>query len=81
MSKIEWTGKTWNPIAGCTIVSPGCKNCYAMKMAGRLEAMGQSKYVGLTHKVNGHRVWTGKITLDDEALTIPLKRRRRRRGS
>lgn len=39
MSKIEWTGETWNPIAGCSIVSPGCTNCYAMRTAARLEAM------------------------------------------
>ena len=39
-SKIEWTEKTWNPVAGCSLVSPGCTNCYAMKMAARLEAMG-----------------------------------------
>ena len=38
-SKIEWTEATWNPIVGCTVVSPGCTNCYAMKMADRLEAM------------------------------------------
>ena len=39
MTRIEWTQKTWNPIVGCSIVSPGCTNCYAMKMAARLEAM------------------------------------------
>ena len=39
MSKIEWTQETWNPIVGCSIVSPGCTNCYAMKMAARLEAL------------------------------------------
>ena len=38
-SKIEWTERTWNPILGCSIISPGCKNCYAMKMAMRLKAM------------------------------------------
>jgi protein gp37 len=42
-SAIEWTEATWNPVVGCTIVSPGCTNCYAMRMAARLEAMGQSK--------------------------------------
>jgi protein gp37 len=36
---IEWTDATWNPIVGCSIVSPGCTNCYAMKMAARIEAM------------------------------------------
>ncbi|QKC83236.1 DUF5131 family protein [Mesorhizobium sp. NZP2077] len=38
-SAIEWTDATWNPIVGCSIVSPGCTHCYAMKMAGRIEAM------------------------------------------
>ncbi len=43
-SNIEWTEATWNPISGCSILSPGCTNCYAMRMASRLEAMGQEKY-------------------------------------
>ena len=34
---IEWTDATWNPVAGCSVVSPGCTNCYAMRMAARLE--------------------------------------------
>lgn len=38
-SNIEWTQDTWNPIVGCSIVSPGCTNCYAMKMAARIEGM------------------------------------------
>ena len=60
-SQIEWTDATWNPIIGCSIVSPGCTNCYAMKMAARTEAMGISRYDGMTKKVNGNAVWTGKI--------------------
>lgn len=44
MSKIEWTEKTWNPVAGCTKISPGCKNCYAEKMAVRLRSMGVRGY-------------------------------------
>ena len=39
-TSIEWTDMTWNPVAGCTVLSPGCTNCYAMRMAARLEAMG-----------------------------------------
>ena len=56
-SAIEWTDATWNPIVGCSIVSPGCTNCYAMAMAARIDKMTlQSHYEGLTHKVNGkHR--------------------------
>jgi protein gp37 len=44
VSKIEWTGRTWNPATGCTKISPGCKYCYAESMSNRLQAMGQSKY-------------------------------------
>ncbi|MCP4141991.1 MAG: phage Gp37/Gp68 family protein [Chloroflexi bacterium] len=44
-STIEWTESTWNPLTGCTKVSPGCKNCYAERMSKRLKAMGQKKYI------------------------------------
>lgn len=44
-SAIEWTESTWNPVTGCSKVSPGCKHCYAERMAFRLKAMGQAKYV------------------------------------
>jgi len=44
VSKIEWTDCTWNPVTGCTKISPGCDNCYAERMAKRLKAMGQPKY-------------------------------------
>lgn len=70
-SKIEWTEATWNPVAGCSIVSPGCTNCYAMRMAERLELMGQQKYVGLTRRSGGRAKWNGFIRLDEEALLIP----------
>ncbi len=43
-SSIEWTDSTWNPVTGCTKISPGCDNCYAERMARRLQAMGQAKY-------------------------------------
>jgi protein gp37 len=43
-SRIEWTDATWNPVTGCTKISPGCKFCYAERMAGRLHAMGQHRY-------------------------------------
>lgn len=43
-STIEWTDATWNPVTGCTKVSPGCRNCYAERMAARLRAMGQPNY-------------------------------------
>lgn len=68
---IEWTDATWNPVAGCSIMSAGCTNCYAMRMAARLEAMGINKYSGLTRKTGGRAKWTGKIYLDENALKIP----------
>lgn len=43
-SAIEWTESTWNPVTGCTKISLGCKNCYAERMAKRLQAMGQPNY-------------------------------------
>jgi protein gp37 len=43
-TKIEWTGATWNPVTGCDKISPGCKHCYAERMARRLKAMGQRNY-------------------------------------
>jgi protein gp37 len=43
-SSIEWTESTWNPVTGCTKISPGCMNCYAERMAKRLQAMGQVNY-------------------------------------
>ena len=43
-SSIEWTESTWNPLTGCTKISPGCKNCYAERMSKRLKAMRQEKY-------------------------------------
>ena len=45
LSEIEWTDSTWNPVTGCSKVSPGCKNCYAERMSKRLQAMGQRNYV------------------------------------
>lgn len=61
-TKIEWTDTTWNPMTGCTPVSDGCKNCYALKMANRLKAMGNKRYL------NGFNV-----TLHPDLLTEPLK--------
>lgn len=72
-SSIEWTTKTWNPVIGCEIVSAGCKNCYAMKMAKRLEAMGQANYTGLTKTVNGRAVWTNTVRCLPEKLEEPLR--------
>ena len=72
---IEWTDATWNPVVGCSIVSPGCTNCYAMQMAARIEKMQpESHYAGTTKRVNGNAVWTGKVALaPDHILTAPLR--------
>lgn len=70
-TSIEWTDATWNPVAGCTVLTAGCTNCYAMRMAARLEAMGVEKYTGLTRKSGGRAKWTGKLFLDRKSLTIP----------
>jgi protein gp37 len=59
-SNIEWTEMTWNPVTGCTKVSQGCKNCYAERMARRLEAMGTDRYR------NGF-----EVTLHPDLLDVP----------
>lgn len=83
---IEWAenpdgsrGETWNPVVGCSLASLGCSNCYAQRMAGRLEAMGQQQYAGLTQVVNGQRVWTGEVRCLPERLAEPLTWRKPRR--
>lgn len=57
-STIEWTESTWNPVTGCTKISQGCKNCYAERMAKRLQAMGQPNYI------NGFNLNTHKHVLE-----------------
>jgi len=72
-TRIEWTDATWNPIAGCAVISPGCTNCYAMRMAARLDAMGMGKYYALTRRSGKRAVWTGRVFLDASALSVPLR--------
>jgi protein gp37 len=62
LSSIEWTDATWNPVTGCTKISPGCKHCYAERMAKRLESMGQPRYR------NGFQ-----LTLQPDVVDQPLK--------
>jgi protein gp37 len=78
---IEWTDDSWNPSVGCTIVSPGCTNCYAMRQAARIERMNPDleHYSGLTRKVNSKAVWTGKIGFSEKKLAEPLSWRKPRR--
>ena len=61
-SSIEWTESTWNPVTGCTKISPGCKHCYAERMAMRLQKMGQRRYL------NGF-----ELTIQEDALELPLE--------
>jgi protein gp37 len=61
-STIEWTESTWNPVTGCTKISPGCKHCYAERLSYRLRAMGQPNYA------NGF-----SLTLQPQMLELPLR--------
>ncbi|RYC10040.1 DUF5131 family protein [Ciceribacter ferrooxidans] len=71
-TKIEWTDATWNPITGCSVVSPGCTNCYAMKLAGtRLKNHPSRK--GLTRDTKAGPVWTGEVRFNAEWLDQPLR--------
>jgi len=76
---IEWTDATWNPVVGCSVISPGCTNCYAMRQAARIEKMGAAKYAGLTRPSTAGPVWTGTVRLDEAALDQPIRWRRPRR--
>jgi protein gp37 len=67
-SHIEWTESTWNPVTGCTKISAGCKNCYAERLALRLQAMGNRRYL------RGFRV-----TLHEDVLDLPRTWKRPRR--
>jgi protein gp37 len=65
---IEWTDATWNPVTGCTKVSPGCKHCYAERLASRLQAMGNARYASAF-----------AVTLHPDLLELPLHWRQPRR--
>jgi len=78
-TQIEWTDATWNPVAGCSLESAGCKHCYAMQMARRLEAMNVSKYKGLTKKVGKNIKWNGIVREDEASLLIPYKWKKSRK--
>lgn len=67
-SSIEWTESTWNPVTGCTKISPGCAHCYAERMAVRLQAMGQPNYA---HGFD--------LTLHEKAIDLPLTWKRPQR--
>jgi protein gp37 len=74
-TNISWANKTWNVIAGCKMVSPGCTNCYAMKVANKEASKGVAKYEGLTIiSSNGESVWNGKLNVAREKLFNEPKR-------
>lgn len=76
-SSIEWTDATWNPITGCSLVSPGCTNCYAMQLACTRLRHHPSR-AGLTVDSKAGPVWNGKVHLNEEWLTQPIAWKRPR---
>lgn len=82
MTGIQWTDETWNPVVGCTPVSPGCLNCYAARTALRLRGMGTRGYrdaddpkgVRIAEVKAGRAVFTGSVRCVEKALALPLKR-------
>lgn len=77
-SGINWTDATWNPITGCSVVSAGCKNCYAMKLAGGKMKDHPSR-IGLTQIVNRSPVWNGEMRFNEGWLNQPLQWQRPRK--
>ena len=80
-SAIEWTNSTWNPVVGCRKVSAGCTNCYAERMAKRLAAMARAaeargrnpgRTANYLHVVDKRGSWTGRVFLDETAVSDPL---------
>lgn len=71
-TKIEWTDATWNPITGCSVVSPGCANCYAMKLAGTRLKHSPSRQ-GLTTDSKAGPVWNGEVRLNEQWLDQPMR--------
>jgi protein gp37 len=84
LTSIQWTDKTWNPVRGCSIVSPGCVNCYAMKQAHRFNFVKQlpeggfraGPYFELTKETKAGPQWNGRIVCDEAKLLEPLSWRK-----
>ena len=70
-TNIQWTDATWNPVRGCSRVSPGCDHCYAERIATRFSGLGKP-YEGFAKWVHGAPHWTGKVELIESALFLPL---------
>jgi len=71
VSRIEWTERTWNPVRGCSVASPGCQHCYAARFAIRFSGPG-GRYAGLVKMTKGGPGWTGKVFLSPGTLFHPL---------
>lgn len=76
-TKIEWTDATWNPVTGCSVVSAGCKNCYAMKLAGTRLKHHPSR-AALTVDTKSGPVWTGEVRLNEQWIDQPIRWSRQR---
>lgn len=74
---ISWTNATWNPITGCTVLSPGCSNCYSMRLAGTRLKHHPSR-AGLTTMTKAGPVWNGKMRFNEDWLDQPLRWRKPR---
>lgn len=77
-TKIEWTDATWNPITGCSVATPGCTNCYAMKLAGTRMKHHPSR-AKLTIDTKAGPAWNGEVRFNEEWLTQPLNWKKPRR--
>ena len=77
-TSIQWTEQTWNPVRGCSPVSPGCKNCYAERQGGRFCKPGEPfhGFVQIGKNGNSGPHWTGKVELVPHMLDVPLKTRK-----
>jgi len=84
---IEWASKVWNPVVGCSLQSPGCTNCYAMRMAWRLQNMAarpdgtgnpaMNHYEGTVQQSKGGPVWTGLVNVaPDDVFLSPMRRKK-----
>jgi protein gp37 len=67
---IEWTDATWNPVGGCDILSPGCINCYAMRLAASARLKNHPLYAGTTKMVKGKPVWNGMLTIAPDGAKV-----------
>lgn len=76
-TKIQWTEASWNPVRGCSIVSPGCKNCYAMSVAARFSDPGLP-FHGFAKRTHAGPAWTRKLGMIDDHLMDPVRWQRSR---